>query len=365
MPQAYRCPSCRHKFVPEQEPQDGRLRCPACGSALKVPPRTPTPVVASSTLLIGGHQVLRRLGEGATAVVYEAIAPDGQRVALKVLTSEAAGDDEFRARFQREAEYAARVRHPHIVGVYGHGQDRGRLYLAMELVEGGSLEEEIERRGRIPWPEALAWMQQIAEALQAAAQHGIVHRDIKPANILLADGKRNAKLTDLGFCKQNDSSSSTCGCLTMAGMALGSPAYMPPEQVTDARTADVRSDIYSLGASFYHAVTGKLPFSGGNATMIMEAVLRQEPPPPASLVPDLPAGVDACIRWMMQKDPACRPQHPEQLLHELRVLVERPHDARRFQLLMRPPRRVPVWAWMLLVVLGLAALAAALLLLLR
>ncbi|MCX8039755.1 MAG: serine/threonine protein kinase [Planctomycetota bacterium] len=364
MAQAYRCPSCRHKFVPEQPPNDGRLQCPACRAQLKVPVRSPTPS-AASRVQIAGYQVLRRIGQGATAVVYEAIAPNGDRVALKVLNKEASRDDEFRARFQREARLAAQIIHPHIVAVSDCGEERGVLYLAMELMDGGSLEDEIERQRRIPWQQALVWIQQIAEALQAAGTRGIVHRDIKPANIMFTHDKRTAKLTDLGFGKQSDATSQWEQQLTMAGVSMGSPAYMPPEQVTDALTADARSDIYSLGATFYHAVTGKVPFGGKDVHQIMRDVLRVEPVPPRQHVPDLPAGVDACIRWMMQKDPARRPQHATQLLYELRALAERPQDARRFEKLMRSSRRVPAWLIIVGVILGLLAVAAAVVFALR
>lgn len=362
MAQAYRCPSCRHKFVPATIPANGRLPCPACGQHLRVSLRSPLPQEPSARTL-GGYRIGRKLGEGATASVYEATALDGSRVALKVLNEESARDQEFLARFKREAELAQKVRHPHIVQVHGFGFDRSQFFLAMELVEGHSLEDEIERRRKVPWRDACAWVLQVAGALQAASARGIIHRDIKPANIMLAGGK-TAKLADLGFGKQIEGSG-MLDQLTLAGVAMGSPAYMPPEQVLDAKQADHASDCYALGATLYHAVTGRLPYDGRSSAEVMEKVLRAEAPPPASHVPDLPPGIDAFIRWAMQKERARRPQSAEEFIRELTAAVERPDDARRFAKRLRQPSAVPSWVWPVAVVLLCAAVSGAVVALLR
>ncbi len=359
--QAFRCPACRHKFVPEATPANGRLPCPACGQVLRVPIRSPVPSEPDQRKL-GKYRIGRKLGEGATASVYEAFASDGSHVALKVLNEESARDQEFLARFKRESELAHKVIHPHIVGVRGFGFDQGKFFLAMELVEGHSLEEEIERTRRVPWRDAARWVLEVADALEAVAARGIIHRDIKPANILLAGGTV-AKLADLGFGKQIEGSGAW-EQLTLSGVAMGSPAYMPPEQVLDAKQADHRSDCYSLGATFYHAVTGRLPFNGRSSSEVMELVLNSQAPAPRSIVPDLPEGVDACIRWAMHKDKHSRPQSATELVRELRAVLERPEDAGRFRKRLAPKRTAPAWivpVVILLLLLAVAGVAVALL----
>jgi serine/threonine-protein kinase len=329
MAQAFRCPACRHKFVPASLPADGRLVCPACQRELRIPIRSPLPEKDSSRM-IGDYRVGRKLGSGATAVVYEAEhAKSGAKVALKVLTEEAAVDAEFLQRFRREADLARKLKHPNIIGIHGFGADGRTYYLAMELVDGPTFEDEIDRLGRYDWREACRIVLEVADALVEAQKLGIIHRDIKPANIMLAGGK-TAKLADLGFGKQL--TGSTAGEeLTMAGVAMGSPAYMPPEQVLDAKQATAASDCYSLGATLYHAVTGKLPFDGSNSHVVMERVLREEAPAPRSLVPDLPAGVDAFLRWTLIKDTGRRPQTATEFASELRAVIERPDDAARLR----------------------------------
>jgi serine/threonine protein kinase len=320
--------------------------------------RSPLPQAVDERML-GGYRIGAKLGEGATATVYTAIAPDGTRWALKVLNEDAARDQEFLARFKRESELAQKVLHPNIVQVRGFGFDQGKFFLAMELVEGHSLEDEIERRRRVPWREACVWTLQVADALHAASARGIIHRDIKPANIMLAGGK-TAKLADLGFGKQIEGTG-VLDQLTMAGVAMGSPAYMPPEQVLDAKKADHASDCYSLGATLYHAVTGRLPFDGRSSTDVMEKVLRETAPPPRSHVPDLPPGIDAFICWTMLKDQARRPQSADEFARELRAVVELPDDQRRFAKRLAPPGRLPGWVVPVVILLVCAAVAGAVL----
>ncbi|MBN8525453.1 MAG: serine/threonine protein kinase [Planctomycetes bacterium] len=363
MAQAFRCPACRHKFVPTTTPADGKLPCPACGQVLRVPIRSPTPAAPGERML-GKYKLGHKLGEGATATVYQATASDGTLVALKVLNEESARDQEFLARFKREAELAQKVSHPNIVGVRGFGFDQGKFFLAMELVEGQSLEEEIERHRKVPWRDACRWCLEVAGALEAASARGIIHRDIKPANIMLAGGKV-AKLADLGFGKQIEGSGAW-EQLTMSGVAMGSPAYMPPEQVLDAKQADHRSDCYSLGATLYHAVTGRLPFSGRSSQEVMELVLRTEAPAPRTHVPDLPEGVDALIRWAMHKDKHKRPQSAAELAQEIRAVVERPDDAKRFAKRLKPAKGgAPAWVVPVIILLLLLAVAGATVALLR
>lgn len=362
MPVGLRCPACQHKFIPGEPGPDGKIACPQCGRSLRLPKPTPDdPLVGRA---IAGHQLLRRLGTGAMAAVYEARPlAGGAPVAIKMLTSEAAKDDETVQRFQREAALARSVDHPHVVGVTGHGTENGVHWMAMELVTGQSLEAVIDSRKRLPWQEAARVVEQIGDALAHLAAKSIIHRDVKPANILLGPGGI-AKLTDLGFAKalSAQAGDGDAAGLTMAGMAMGSPAYMAPEQVLDAKEVTSAADFYGLGASFYHAVTGATPFDGSNAYQVMEKVVSDVPPAPRTLAPDLPAGVAAFIEWTLAKQVSERPVGAATWMRELRATIAAPHDAARIQLLRRPPRTgVPLWVWVAVAAVLLAAASFAVL----
>lgn len=282
---------------------------------------------------VGGHVIERRIGAGALAVVYQARnAEDGAVVALKILTGEAAADDDFRARFYREAELSQRLTHPNIVTVYDHGEDAGLHYLAMELVEGRSMEEAIDQDGPMPWLKAAELFLQLGQALAYLGRHGVIHRDIKPANFILTnDGK--AKLIDLGFAKKTTVSESNQGSpeLTLSGMSLGSPGYMAPEQVLDAKEATAAADIYGLGASFFHALTGRPPFEGPTVHVIMQKVLNEAPAPVQSLARDVPPAITALIEWTLQKDPKKRPESGQVFVRELENAIYQPTSTKRVQ----------------------------------
>jgi len=177
---------------------------------------------------------------------------------------------------------------------------------------------------------------QIGDALAYLGSRGVLHRDVKPANILLAaDG--TAKLADLGFAKSvvPTPGDGEANGLTVAGMAMGSPAYMAPEQVLDAKAVTHAADVYGLGATLYHAVTGKTPFSGRNAYDVMEKVVKESPAEPRTLIPDLPAGLAAFLLWSLEKDLARRPGDAATFVRELHAVVAAPDDAKRFALLRR------------------------------
>ncbi len=258
---------------------------------------------------VAGYRLNRRLGRGAMAAVYGASAPDGRQVALKMLVGEAARDRETVRRFEREATLGQRVRHPALVAVHGTGVDRGVRWMAMDLVEGAALEDRIAQ-APLPWRDAVAVVRKAADGIGELARQGIVHRDIKPGNLLVqADG--GVRIIDLGFAKVPDERETgeaepTAG-LTMAGVALGSPAYMPPEQVRDAKTVGTQADVYSLAASLFHAVAGQPPFHGGGSLMVMQKVMREPAPRVRTLKPDLPAALDELLARCLEKDPAKRP----------------------------------------------------------
>jgi eukaryotic-like serine/threonine-protein kinase len=306
------CKYCQHEFRVPSRLAGKQLNCPSCQRIITVAAAKSEDKLVGKE--VGGCRLIRRLGAGALGVVYEAEQVSmGRRVAIKMLSSRAAAQPEVVTRFQREAKLSAAMQHNNVVGVFDCGMDRGVHYLLMEFVDGNTLAgltEEAES-GRLDAKTATGFIRQIAEALSYAHGKDIIHRDIKPANILVSRAGI-AKLADLGLAKQIDTGD-TAG-LTMQGMALGSPAYMPPEQIRNARDANPTADIYALGATFYQTVSGKLPFDGKTSTEVLTKVLREQPPPLEQLVPDLPVPVRRLIERMMDKDATKRPQSATELV---------------------------------------------------
>jgi len=318
------CKSCNHEFRAHAKLVGKSVPCPYCQRSMVIVAET----VIEDKLVnqeIGGCRLVKRLGAGALGVVYEAKQISvNRRVAIKMLSSKAAADAEIVQRFQREANLCAKIRNDGVVGVYDCGQDRSVHFLTMEFIDGPTLAGLIEEQGRLPWRDAATFITQVAHALDHLHSQGIIHRDIKPANILIENGSR-AKLADLGLAKQVDNDAAAGGGLTMQGIAMGSPAYMPPEQIRNARDATASADIYALGATFYQAVTGIIPFDGKNGTEVMTKVLREEPKPIVSLVPDIPVGVAALIHSMLAKDPANRPASAKALIAEIEAVQADPN----------------------------------------
>jgi serine/threonine protein kinase len=305
---------------------------------------------------IAGHRLIRRIGAGAMAVVYEGERLNGGgRFAIKMLTGEAAKDEENGRRFTREAKLCREIAHPNVVAVHDCGCENGVYFMIMELVEGATMESVIDKQGALPWRQVSHLVLQVAQAADHISKLGIIHRDIKPANILLTKGGV-AKLVDLGFAKKlddhdSDLMSGNIGDLTMQGVSMGSPAYMPPEQVLDAKQATQTADVYSLGATFFHAIIGKTPFNGKTAYDIMEKVLRDPIPVPRELNPDIPVAISQLIEWTMEKRPERRPQTAGEFVRELEIAIFAPEDGKRIRRLRRSQSK----AWLLPVVVGTAA----------
>ena len=268
---------------------------------------------------LGNFEILSRLGEGGMGTVYKARQLSLDRtVALKVLPPRLAKDPTFVRRFIREAKTAGKLTHPNIITTLDVGESGGFNYIAMEYIEGPSLSEVIEKHGKIPEKRAIEVVTGIASGLGYAARHNIIHRDIKPSNIMIAaDGK--AKLCDLGLAKQlfvDDAS------LTESGAAVGTPHYMSPEQAEGKPGIDGRSDIYSLGATLFHMLTGRHPFTGDTPLEILHKRLKEPPPSPRGLSPELSDGVCAIVQRMMARELNDRYQTAEELLADLRALGE-------------------------------------------
>ncbi len=253
---------------------------------------------------LGTYRLLKKLGEGGMGAVY--LAEDttlARKVAVKVLPRRLAGDGEFLTRFRREAESAARLRHPNIVGAFTVGEELGYHFYVMEYAEGEPLDRTLKRGGALPVARAVEIALQVARGLQHSHAQGIIHRDIKPANIVVAPD-RTAKILDLGLSKNLGDSGSSFR--TVSGAVLGTPHYISPEQAEGKREVDGRSDIYSLGATLYHLVTGHTPYEGATAVEILYKHVHEQLANPQDLREEIPDGVVHVIRRMMAKDPADR-----------------------------------------------------------
>ena len=228
---------------------------------------------------IGGFELLGRLGRGGMGTVLKARQVSMDRVvALKILSQKLARDEKFVKRFLREARSAARLRHPNIVQAYDAGLADGCYFFAMEYVDGEGLDAVLRREGPLDPGRALGIMEQVASALAAAHEAGIVHRDVKPSNIMI-DTEGEARVTDFGLAKRTEGDIT----ITADGKALGTPAYAAPEMAR-GKGADPRSDLYSLGATFFHVLAGRPPFQGKNFSEVVVKHVTEPPPPLATVL---------------------------------------------------------------------------------
>jgi hypothetical protein len=270
---------------------------------------------------LGHYELIEAVGSGGMAAVLKAKDLElGRVVALKILPPEAARDPEGVTRFRQEARAAARLDHENIARVYSTGEDQGLHFIAFEFVEGVNLRVLIDRRGTIPAGECVGYLIQVAAGLTHAAERGVVHRDIKPSNIVVTPDRR-AKIVDMGLARQLDAAAA--GGVTQSGVTLGTFDYISPEQALDPRRADVRSDIYSLGCTFYHALTGRPPVPEGTAARKLHAHQHDDPLDPRQINPLVPDELAAVLARMMAKDPARRYQSPADLIADLKGVALR------------------------------------------
>jgi serine/threonine protein kinase len=327
-----KCPKCGGRLEYESA-VDERIVCPSCQVLLSVPGKAKLsdrvdPLVGET---LGEFGIMELLGRGGMGAVYKARQASLDRlVAIKILPRAFSRDASFIERFSREARDAAAVNHPNIIQIYAVGEARGFQYIAMEIVDGESLAELLKREGRLAPERAIDMLKQVAAALARAHGAGIVHRDIKPSNILLApDGL--VKVADFGLAKR----SGTDVSVTHTGALMGTPLYFPPEAARGERY-DARSDLYSLGATFYHVLAGRPPFEGGNAIELAVKHTEGQVPPLAEAAPEASPALCRIIHRLLRKSPGERYQSAEELLEALGRV-----EARRTTCQAEPTRTMP------------------------
>ena len=258
----------------------------------------------SSGAMVGKYRIDGLLAEGGMGVVYRARQTDlDLPVALKVIRPEWAHDDDFRARFKREARLAASLHHPHVVSPHDFGDHDGQLFVVMPLIPGIDLGTVIERDGPLTPPRAADVIAQVAAALDVAHASGLVHRDVKPANVLLVprDGGEHAYLTDFGVAKAISSETK----ITRLGQLPGTPGYVSPEQI-NGDPLDARTDVYSLGCVLCETLTGSVPYPRQTPAAMLIAHMTDAPPRVSQRVPGAPEGFDAVVGRALAKEPAER-----------------------------------------------------------
>ena len=274
--------------------------------------------------LLGKYRVVELIGRGGMGTVWRAThVTTGRKLAIKVLDERFLSNAGVVERFGREARAASAIRHPGIVEVLDLDQTKGGIpFLVMELLEGDTLGQRIERRGRLGQSETVDIMLQLLEALDAAHAHGVVHRDLKPDNIVLVPRSKGAsetvKILDFGISQKADERVQQ---LTMAGSVLGTPHYMAPEQALGEGEVDARADVYAAGVVMYECVVGDVPFDGPNYNRLIQIILNDVPVPPRAHGAQIDAGLEEVILSALAKDRAFRPQSAKEFLDLIRAVT--------------------------------------------
>jgi serine/threonine protein kinase, bacterial len=269
-----------------------------------------------STLLDGRYLVGSRIASGGTSTVYRGLDTRLDRpVALKVMDSRYAGDDQFLTRFQREARAVARLKDPGLVAVYDQGLDARHPFLVMELIEGGTLRELLTERGPMPPYAVAAVLRPVLGGLAAAHRAGLVHRDVKPENVLISD-EGEVKIADFGLVR-----AVAAAGITSTSVILGTAAYLSPEQVRDG-DASPRSDVYSAGILTYELLTGRTPFTGDSALSLAYQRLDTDVPPPGAAIDGVPTQFDEFVQRATARDPGGRYTDAIEMRADLDAIAE-------------------------------------------
>lgn len=276
---------------------------------------------SSKRFEIPGYQIIEKLGKGSMGIVFKARQTSVDRiVAVKILLDALAQNKEFIKRFDREAKIAAKLAHNNIVNAIDAGEVNGHHYFVMEYVEGSTIKDALDKNQAYDEKVALKIVMAVAEALKHAHQRGLIHRDIKPENVILTkDG--NVKLADLGLARLTADEK---WAMSEAGMAIGTPYYISPEQVRGQVDVDIRADIYSLGATLYHMVTGRVPYDGETPTEVMRKHVDKNTIllPPDHINTNLSSGLGMVVETMMAKNRDNRYRNPDDLILDLKCLLQ-------------------------------------------
>ncbi|MEO8218279.1 MAG: serine/threonine-protein kinase, partial [Acidobacteriota bacterium] len=287
-----------------------------------------TTMTAASGTRLGPYELTSQIGAGGMGEVWKGRDTRlGRDVAIKILPEQLASNEQFRARFDREAKTISSLNHPNICTLFDVGEYDGTNFLVMELLEGESLAERLTR-GPLPIDQVLRCGAQVADALDRAHKQGIVHRDLKPGNVMFT--RSGAKLLDFGLARPAADSGVVHGMtemrtearpLTQEGMILGTFQYMAPEQL-EAQDADARTDIFALGALLYEMATGRRAFEGSTRTSLIAAIVSAHPAPISSVAPMTPPALEHIVRKCLEKDPDDRWQSAHDVASELRWVSE-------------------------------------------
>jgi serine/threonine-protein kinase len=283
--------------------------------------------IDKGSLFAGRYEILGTLGKGGMGVVYR--AQDKQLdevVALKVLRNEMlSADPSLLDRFKLEIKLARRITHRNVLRTHDFGEADGTPYISMEFLEGVTLKDLIRSKGAVPTGVGLSIAKQMAHGLEAAHEQGVIHRDIKPQNMLILPESGEIKIMDFGIARVSEMKGGGSD-LTSAGMVMGTPDYMPPEQA-QGQPADFRSDIYSLGVVLFETFSGKLPFTGDTIMKVVMGHIQTPPPRPRALNPRIPAELEVVILRCLEKSPDQRYQKVADLLEALTAISSRIGEA--------------------------------------
>ncbi len=273
------------------------------------------PELATGTIIDGRYRVLSRLGAGGMADVFCAEDQQlGRKVALKLLHRRFAEDPDFVERFRREAQAAAGLQHPNVVGVYDRGAYDGTYYIAMEYLPGHSLKQLIRQEAPLDPVRAIDITIQILKAARFAHKRGVIHRDLKPHNVII-DESDNAKVTDFGIARAGASD------MTETGSIMGTAQYLSPEQA-QGHAVSAASDLYAVGVVLYELLTGRVPFDGESAVTIALKHVSEAPPAPRAINPAIPPELEQAVLWALNKNPSDRPADAEQFIDVLERIKE-------------------------------------------
>jgi Serine/threonine protein kinase len=292
------CPSCGALMDVTLQPPFAKIHCPSCGQSLRARKQ------------FKNYRLVEVVGEGGMGVVFKAVDCNLNRyVALKVLKREMSANAEAQAKLEEEARVTASINHPHVVKVFSFGEDHGQFYLAMELVEKGSLDQLMNIQRRVGEAQVLEVAIQVAQGLEAGLEKGLIHRDIKPGNILFVDA-HTAKLVDFGLAIVADEAAQA------KGEIWGTPYYIAPEKL-DNQPEDFRSDIYSLGGTLFHALAGRPPYEAETASMVALKQLKSQPVSLQAFAPDISSETAYVVNRMLAKNPDERYDSYAELIEHL------------------------------------------------